>query len=86
MSPKIVGPNGTFPCGTEANVTYLKPGSNVPKTITVKVIDHGPYAKGKNQIIDLSPGAFKALTGGSLSEGHIPVTVTLPAGPQPPLQ
>lgn len=83
MPSNIVGPHGMFPCGTSADVTFQPPGSNVPRTVTVRVIDHGPYAKGR--IIDLSPGAFRALAG-DLSEGHIPVTVRVPAGPTPPLQ
>jgi rare lipoprotein A len=83
MHSDIVGPHKMFPCGTSADVTFQPPGSNVPRTVTVRVIDHGPYAKGR--IIDLSPGAFRALAG-DLSEGHIPVTVRVPAGPTPPLQ
>jgi len=83
MHKEIVGPNGKFPCGTTANVTYSPPGG-VPRTIAVRVIDHGPYDK-EGRVIDLSPGAFKALAG-SLKPGTIPVTVTFPEGPKAPLQ
>ncbi len=79
-----VGPTGHFPCGSEAEVTFNPPHSNVPRTVRVKVIDSGPYVAGR--VIDLSPGAFKALAGPYADEGHIPVTVQLPATPEPPLQ
>jgi rare lipoprotein A len=82
MHKEIVGPKGKFPCGTMANVTY-SPRGGVPRTIAVRVIDHGPYEKGR--VIDLSPGAFRALAG-NLKPGTIPVTVTFPEGPKPPLQ
>jgi rare lipoprotein A (peptidoglycan hydrolase) len=78
------GANGQFPCGSTADVTYRPLGSNVPRTVTVKIIDSGPYVKGR--VIDLSPGAFSALAGPDVSKGVIPVTVKFPAGPQPPLK
>ncbi len=35
MPPNIVGPNGTYPIGTSAKVSYTPPGSKEAKTITV---------------------------------------------------
>ena len=52
-------------------------------TVTVKNYRHWAVRKGR--VIDLSPGAFKALAGPDASKGVIPVTVNFPAGPQPPL-
>ncbi len=77
------GAKGRFPCGSMADVTYRPIGSNVPRTITVKIIDSGPYREGR--VIDLSPSAFKALAGPDAHKGVIPVTVRFPAGPKPPL-
>ncbi len=60
------------PLGTKVQVQSLKTPS---KVIIVTVTDHGPYVGGR--IIDLTPGAFKALAG-SLDAGVIQVKVTIP--------
>ena len=76
MPPNVVGPQGMYPFGTRAQVTYQG------RTVTVAVVDHGPYVAGR--VIDLSPGAFRALA--PLGLGTIPVTVVIPAPPKAPLE
>ncbi|GEM_PF-5503048 len=91
MHPEEVGFHGKFPYGTEADVTYVPPGSKIERTVTVRVIDKGGPAL-KNRLIDLSPGAFKFLTQQDLTPGIKPkvglifVKVEIPARPTPPLQ
>jgi Lytic transglycolase len=80
MHHDIVGPRGRFPYGTTATVTYRPPGWKMTRSVNVRVIDQGPGIKGR--IIDLSPGAWKALTGktagGPDDPGVVTVTVALP--------
>jgi RHS repeat-associated protein len=91
MHPDVVGFHGRFPYGTKADVTYTPPGSKIPRTVTVRVIDKG--ATGLNgRLIDLSPGAFEYLSQQTITPGVrarpglIMVHVELPAKPMPPLQ
>ncbi len=91
MHPEEVGFHGQFPYGTEADVSYVPPGSKIARTVTVRVIDKGGPAL-KNRLIDLSPGAFKFLTQQDLTPGIKPkvglifVKVEIPARPTPSLQ
>ena len=62
----------TYPFGTILKVTNPANG----KTVKVKVIDRGPFIKGR--VIDLSWGAAKAL--GMLSQGIAIVIVELDNG------
>ena len=59
------------PKGTVVQLTNVLGG----KTISVTVTDRGPYEPGR--IIDLTPTAFTALTGGT-SKGVVQVEVTVP--------
>jgi len=79
--------------GQTVTVTYTLTDAkgNVVKTTTIQVVvnDTGPFARNPNgtpmhplrpdpvTIIDLTPAAFKQLTGG-LGAGRVPVTVTVP--------
>jgi len=78
--------------GQTVTVTYTrtdKNGNTVTSTIQVVVNDRGPLARdasGKalhpmqpdpRGVIDLTPKAFKTLTGG-LGSGRLPVTGTVP--------
>lgn len=58
----------TLPLGTTAKVTNLENG----RTVTVKVEDRGPYARGR--VIDLSPRNAEEL--GMKQAGTAPVRVT----------
>ena len=86
MPDWVVGPNAKYPYGTIATVTYTAPGSVKPVTVKVRVNDRLPTASAEKygRVIDLSPGAFVALTG-NLTAGKIHVRVTLSKGPKPPL-
>jgi len=57
----------TLDFGTMVKVTYLKTG----KTVTVKINDRGPHAKGR--IIDLSGAAAEKI--GMIEDGHGEVTI-----------
>ena len=59
------------PLGTVVQVTSVLGG----RTINVTVTDRGPYVPGR--IIDLTPAAFEALTGG-LRSGVVHVDVDIP--------
>ena len=78
--------------GQTVTVTYThqdKNGNTVTSTVRVVVNDRGPFARdasGKalhplqpdpRGVIDLTPKAFKTLTGG-LGTGRVPVTVDVP--------
>jgi RHS repeat-associated protein len=75
------------PLQTVVTVKYKNDGCE--KSVTVRVNDRGPFARGPNGkaakplrpdpniIIDLTPAAFKALTG-HLGYGVVPVTVEAP--------
>ena len=78
--------------GQTVTVTYThqdKNGNTVTSTVSVVVNDRGPFARNPNGtpihplkpdsrgVIDLTPKAFKTLTGG-LGTGRVPVTVTVP--------
>jgi rare lipoprotein A (peptidoglycan hydrolase) len=78
--------------GQHVTVTYSGKdahGKTTTKSIKVIVDDRGPFARDQSGkplhplrpdprgVIDLTPAAFKALTG-SLKQGRVPVTVTVP--------
>jgi rare lipoprotein A (peptidoglycan hydrolase) len=68
----------TLPLGTTAKVTNLETG----KAVHVRIIDRGPYAKGRD--IDLSPRAAQVI-GLTRREGEAPVKIeaTLPRSKAP---
>jgi rare lipoprotein A (RlpA)-like double-psi beta-barrel protein len=79
---------------TTVILTYHRPGSGKTIRIPVLINDRGPFATDKygtpikpyrphpTRIIDLTPAAFNALTGGSVAQGILDdVTVQLPAEP-----
>lgn len=70
-----VAASKTLPLGTIAEVTNLKNG----KTSTVKVVDRGPFRRGR--VIDLSPKAASKLD--LKKDGVAPVVVKPVAVPQP---
>lgn len=68
---KLVAAHRSYPFGTVARVTNLKNG----KSVTVVVVDRGPYGKNQKQgaIIDLSRVAAEKL--GMIRDGQVPVRV-----------
>lgn len=78
---------------TTVILTYHRPGSGKAIRIPVLINDRGPFATDKYgdpikpyrphpmRIIDLTPAAFNALTGGSVAQGILDdVTVQIPTG------
>jgi hypothetical protein len=78
--------------GQTVKVTYTsqdEKGNAKTSTVSVVVNDRGPFARNTDGkairplmpdprgVIDLTPKAFKTLTGG-LGSGRVPVTVTVP--------
>ncbi len=77
---------------TTVILTYQRSGSGKAIRMPVLINDRGPFATDKygapikpyrphpTRIIDLTPAAFNALTGGSIAQGILDnVTVQLPA-------
>ena len=74
-------------------VEYNDPGTGVTNTIAVEINDRGSFERGPDgrplrplrpdpqTIIDLTPGAFKQLTGNE-DLGRVPVKVRVPDGCQ----
>jgi hypothetical protein len=94
MGRQFVGKTGKgtpFKYGVFADIAYAPPNSNVCRHITVPVIDMLPDESqiGRTTVVDLSPGAFKELTGfDPRTKGNpttIPVKITLPASTPPTL-
>lgn len=90
MSAAMTGEKARL--GQHVTVTYSgknEHGKAVSDSISVVVDDRGPFARDQRGkplhplkpdprgVIDLTPAAFKALTG-SLKQGRVPVTVTVP--------
>lgn len=90
MSAAMTGEKARL--GQTVTVTYSHQdahGKPIIKAITVVVDDRGPFARNADGkpihplrpdprgVIDLTPAAFKELTG-SLKQGRVPVTVTVP--------
>lgn len=90
MSAAMTGEKARI--GQHVIVTYSHKdpqGKTISKSITVVVDDQGPFARDSHGspmhplrpdphgVIDLTPAAFRALIG-SLKQGRVPVTVTVP--------
>lgn len=90
MSAAMTGEKARL--GQRVSVTYTHKGEHGKtegKSISVVVNDRGPFARQQNGrpihplrpdprgVIDLTPAAFKALTG-SLKKGRVSATVTVP--------
>ena len=69
---KMIAAHRTLPFGTMVKVALA--GSKT-RFVTVKIVDRGPYIRGRENGIDLSAGAFKKLA--QLEAGLLQVNLTV---------
>ena len=69
---KMIAAHRTLPFGTMLKVSLA--GSKT-RFVTVKIVDRGPYIRGRENGIDLSAGAFKKLA--QLEAGLLQVNLTV---------